>query len=64
LNVNTAEEFRLMDKNELMAKMGAKLLGQLFKSGNPGIQAICETPQILSSFVCLSFAVSSNSSRF
>ncbi|ODM99826.1 Ubiquitin-like modifier-activating enzyme ATG7 [Orchesella cincta] len=54
INTNTAEQFKQLDKNELMVSMGSALLGKLWSED--GLKEITKTPSILGSFYILTFA--------
>lgn len=56
INTNTAEQFKQVDKNEMMKSMGVNLLGKLWTE--EGIVEISKNPAILASFFILTFAVS------
>lgn len=61
INTNTAEQFKKLDKNDLMKDMGSNLLGKLLT--DEGLVEISSNPAILGSFFLLTFAVSESCLR-
>ncbi|CAL8093061.1 unnamed protein product [Orchesella dallaii] len=54
INTNTAEQFKQVDKNDLMVSMGSALIGKLWSED--GLKEITQNPSILGSFYLLTYA--------